>query len=137
MEKSDKASMANSLEVRLPFLNPELITLALSLPDYWKYKGGVKKRVLRAAMAGIVPDWIFRLPKMGFSVPIDSWLRNELRGFAEEVLFSERARGRGLFNQRFVRTVWAEHQSGRQVRTIHLWLLINFELWCRKYLDEI
>jgi len=136
LEKVDKASMAVSLEARVPLLDYRLVEFAMTLPGSFKIQGSHTKKVLRAAVADLLPARTINKAKHGFAVPTDPWFRGELREFAREVLFDDRTRQRGLFDIQAVDQLWSDHQAGRQVRDTHLWLLLNFELWAREYLDR-
>lgn len=135
MEKVDKASMACSLEARLPFLDHRLVELAFQIPSRYKIRGLSTKRILKKAVEGLVPARTLRKPKHGFSVPTDPWFRGQLRAFAFDVLLDKPARDRGYFNVDFIERLWREHSVGRHAWDGHLWLLLNFELWHQTYLD--
>ncbi len=135
MEKTDKASMACSLETRLPLLDHRLVELAFQIPGRYKIKGLSTKRILKRAVSDLVPPAVLKRPKHGFAVPIDPWLRGGLNSFASEVLLDERARHRGYFNMPVVERLLREHTVGRHTLDMQLWLLLNFELWYRAYLD--
>ena len=136
MEKTDKASMACSLEARLPLLDHRLVELAFQIPGCYKIRGASTKRILKRAVRSIVPHTVLQRPKHGFSVPTDPWFRGNLRSFAFDVLLDERARGRGYFDVPVIERLWREHGQGRHVWDRQLWLLLNFELWNRLYLDR-
>lgn len=135
MEKTDKATMACSLEARMPLLDHRLVELAFAIPARHKIRGATTKRVLKRALRGVVPAETLHKRKRGFAVPIDGWLRGDLRTFARDVLMDERTRARGYFDSSVVSRLLAEHASGRHARHDPLWLLLNFELWHRVYLD--
>lgn len=135
LEKVDKTSMAVSLEARVPLLDHRLVELSMRIPGHLKIARGVTKRIFKRAVADLLPETTLRKPKRGFSVPTDLWFRGELRQFAFDVLFDRRTRQRGCFQPDAVERLWRDHQDGREVRDAHLWLLMNFELWARRYLD--
>jgi len=135
LEKVDKTSMAVSLEARVPLLDYRLVEFAMSIPSAYKVQGGVTKKVLRDAVRDLLPDHTMKKAKHGFAVPTDPWFRGELKTFAFDVLLDRRTRQRGYVRAAEVERLWQEHQSGREVRDSHLWLLLNFELWARQYLD--
>jgi asparagine synthase (glutamine-hydrolysing) len=135
MEKVDKATMACSLEARVPLLDHRLVELAFQIPSRLKVRGWSLKRLLKKAVAGIVPDAVLRRPKHGFSVPMDPWFRGEMRAYVREILLDERTRRRGLFDSRAVERLLGDHLSGRSVYSDQIWLLLNLELWQRIYLD--
>lgn len=135
LEKTDKASMASSLEARLPLLDHRLVELAFQIPGNLKIKGWSTKRILKHAVKPLVPPEVLRRPKHGFAVPTDPWFRGALKDYTYEVLLDPRTRQRGYFNMGMVERLWREHQAGQQVWDTQLWLLLNFELWHRIYLD--
>jgi asparagine synthase (glutamine-hydrolysing) len=136
MEKTDKATMAASLEARLPLLDHRLVELAFAIPGEHKIKGLSTKRILKTAVADLVPESVLKRPKHGFEVPTDPWFRGELKSWAFEVLLDDTARRRGYFDPSIVEKLWKEHGSGRHVWDTQLWLLLNFELWHRRFIDE-
>jgi asparagine synthase (glutamine-hydrolysing) len=135
MEKVDKATMACSLEARVPLLDHRLVELAFQIPGRFKISGGSLKRILKLAMRDLLPVSVLRKPKHGFAVPLDPWFRGRLKEFSFEVLLDGRTRQRGYFNADYIERLWREHVKGRHVWTDHLWILLNFELWHRVYLD--
>jgi len=135
MEKTDKATMACGLEARLPLLDHRLVELAFQIPSQFKIRGRSTKLILKRAVGSLVPSTVLRRPKHGFAVPIDPWFRGSLKNFTFEVLLDERTSRRGYFDMKVVERLWREHVSGRHVRSSQLWLLLNFELWHRIYLD--
>jgi asparagine synthase (glutamine-hydrolysing) len=133
--KQDQMSMAASIESRVPFLDHKLVEFAVSLPDSWKLSGLTTKRVLREAMKSVLPASILNRPKMGFPVPLGSWLRNEWNGVASDVLLDSRSRQRGVINPAGVQALLRDHASGRADGTDRLWSLLNLELWFRTFID--
>jgi asparagine synthase (glutamine-hydrolysing) len=133
--KMDIASMANSLEVRSPFLDHEVVEFAASLPLHLKLRGWTQKYLLRRAMRGLLPEAVIRRPKMGFGVPIDHWFRHELREMAYDVLLDARARQRGYFRPDVVRRYLDEHVEGRAHHHPRLWSLLMLEQWHRVFID--
>jgi asparagine synthase (glutamine-hydrolysing) len=136
MEKLDKATMACGLEARVPLLDHRLVELAFQIPGRFKICASSMKRILKRAVRDLVSARVLRKSKHGFAVPIDPWFRGELKDFTFDVLLDGRTRQRGYFNLSLVERLWREHVSGRHVRAEHLWLLLNFELWHRVYLDR-
>jgi asparagine synthase (glutamine-hydrolysing) len=135
MEKTDKATMACSLEARLPMLDHRLVELAFQIPGNLKIKGWSTKRILKRAVRDLVPPEVLKKPKHGFAVPIDPWLRGSLRSFTFGILLDDRARSRSYFNMPVIERMWREHVEGRHVWDGPLWLMLNFELWHRIYID--
>ena len=133
--KVDIASMAHSLEARSPFLDHEFMEFAATIPFELKVRGRVKKYILKRALAGLLPDQILHRPKMGFGVPIDHWLRHELRDMAYDTLLSTQAVGRGYFRPDFVRRMLDEHVQRKAGWHYLLWTLLMLELWHRTYID--
>lgn len=135
LEKVDKATMAHSLEARLPLLDHRLVELAFQIPGNYKIRGWSTKRILKQAVGSLVPAAVVRKPKHGFAVPTDPWFRGDLKDFTFEVLLDQRTCQRGYFEPSIVARMWREHREGRHVWDTQLWLLLNFELWHRIYLD--
>jgi asparagine synthase (glutamine-hydrolysing) len=134
MVKADMASMANSLELRSPFLDYRLVELGLSLPQSFKIKGSATKRILRDILATYIPREAFERPKMGFGIPRASWLRNELKGTVRDTLNSREFRARQWFNHQEVSRVLDAHNSGRELDRI-IWPIFMLELWALNWLD--
>lgn len=131
--KTDRASMAHSLEVRVPFLDQIVVELALALPDRLKVRGLAKKRLLRAAAAPLLPPEILRGKKRGFSIPMAAWLRGRLEPFAREVLSPEAVRRRGYFRPEAVTRLLDAHVAGSEDLSRQLWGLLAFSLWAERY----
>ena len=133
--KVDIASMAHSLEARSPFLDHEFMQFAATIPANLKIRGGTKKYILKRALADRLPNDILRRPKMGFGVPIDHWLRHELRELVHDTLLAPRALARGYFRPEVVRRLLDEHVRGRANWHYLLWNLLMLELWHRTHVD--
>jgi asparagine synthase (glutamine-hydrolysing) len=134
--KMDRMAMANSLEVRSPLLDHEVIEFAATLPSELKYRHGTSKYLLKRYAERRAPASAIHRPKMGFSIPVASWLRGELRGTAHDLLLTDRALGRGYFNPDHVRGMWNRHQARQQDHSHHLWALMMLELWHRLFVDQ-
>jgi asparagine synthase (glutamine-hydrolysing) len=134
--KQDQMSMAASIESRVPFLDHPLAEWIATLPQSMKLRGTTTKWILRAAMRNRLPAAILDRPKMGFPVPIGTWLRGAWRPLLDEYLLGERALDRGLFEPQAVRTLVAEHLAGYN-HSERLWALLTFEIWARITLDGI
>jgi asparagine synthase (glutamine-hydrolysing) len=132
LTKVDRASMAVGLESRAPFLDPRVVELAWSLPIEFKIHGGRGKRILRDLLATYVPPALTDRPKMGFGVPIDSWLRGPLRDWAEALLDSRRLAAEGFLDPPAVRLVWEQHLAGASNRQYPLWAVLMFQAWLEK-----
>jgi asparagine synthase (glutamine-hydrolysing) len=134
--KMDIASMANSLEVRSPFLDHQVVEFAARLPLSLKLRGLTQKYLVRQIMKDVLPSPVLRRKKMGFGVPIDHWFRHELREMAYDVLLDPRARQRGYFSPAVVRRYLDEHADGRAHHHVQLWTLLMLELWHRMFIDQ-
>lgn len=136
LPKVDRMTMAHSVEGRSPFLDHKLMEFAARLPAGIKFREGRLKHLLKQAMLRFFPAEFLDRPKQGFGVPIGDWFRGELRELTEEMLLGARARGRGLFDPRYVRRLVDHHMTGRQNNQYRLWTLIMFEAWARTFLDR-
>ncbi len=132
--KQDQMSMAASIESRVPFLDHELVEFAARMPVKMKLHGWTTKYVLRQAMRGLLPPEILTRKKMGFPVPVGSWLRGPFSWVLDEYVLSARARERGIFHPKFVREIVARHLAGEN-HAERLWMLVNFEIWQRRFFD--
>jgi asparagine synthase (glutamine-hydrolysing) len=127
--KTDRMSMAHSLEARVPYLDPVVSELALALPNSLKVRGLSKKRLLRRVAGELLPREIVRGRKRGFSIPAAAWLRGELEPLARELLSPERTRSQGFFEPTFVTRLLDEHVARRHDHSRQLWGLMSFSLW--------
>ena len=134
--KVDRASMATSLEVRAPFLDPELIDFALSIPPNRKLRGLTRKDPLRRLMRGRIPDRVIDRPKQGFGVPLNSWMRGPLAGMVRDYLATDRIAGAGIFDPVAVAEIVANHERGDDIASQQTWLLVQFELWRERWLGS-
>jgi len=132
--KVDRMSMAHSLEVRAPILDHRVIEFAASIPACLKYNHGEKKYVFKQALQKMLPPEIMYRKKMGFSVPLQEWLRGELKGLAEYHLFSGSKGVANFFDSSKLRQVWEFHQAGKRNYATHLWAFLMFELWYKKFM---
>ncbi|MES2523937.1 MAG: asparagine synthase (glutamine-hydrolyzing) [Gemmatimonadota bacterium] len=130
MVKVDRAAMAASLESRAPLLHHAIVEFALRVPLEYKIRGSEGKLLLRHALARHVPKALFERPKRGFAIPLDSWLRNELRPWAEAQLERD-ARMSEWFDGPRVARVWREHLSGAENHGMRLWPILVFAQWLR------
>ncbi|MEQ9007303.1 MAG: asparagine synthase (glutamine-hydrolyzing) [Ekhidna sp.] len=133
--KVDRASMKNSLEVRSPFLDKELVSMAINLPENLLFKHNQSKYLLKRLAQKYISMDVMKRPKMGFGIPLAHWLRNEYRELIDEYLRDEKFRNRSFFNIDVVNRILDEHQSLKANHGNKIWSLICFEIWCRKFLD--
>jgi len=133
--KADITSMANSLEVRSPFLDHKLVEFAASIPSALKIKGLTSKYILKRAFKKMLPAVTLRRRKYGFGVPVGKWFRREMKDYAYEILLGAPADKRGYFNKVAVRNLLDQHVSGRKDRGHEIWTLLNLELWHRRFID--
>ncbi len=131
--KTDRASMAHSLEARVPFLDTVVADLALALRRRHKVMGFAKKRLLRRALAPLVPRAVVHGRKQGFSAPIAAWLRGELEPFAREVLSPQAISRQGYFRPEAVTRLIDDHVSRREDLSRQIWGLLSFTLWCDRH----
>lgn len=136
LEKVDKASMAVSLEVRVPLLDLEVIQFASTLPGRLRIRGLTTKYLLRRIASRFLPAEITQRPKHGLSVPTDPWFRGKLEGFVREILFDRRTMERGFFRPQGVSDLLHRHTSGRENCETQIWILLIFELWMRRFMDS-
>ena len=133
--KVDRMSMANSLEVRAPLLDYELIEFAAKIPASLKLNKGEKKYILKNCFKPILPDDILYRKKMGFSVPLAHWLRHEIKTIAEKSLFQSNGGVSDLFKMDVVEEVWHRHQKKQVDYSNQLWSLLMFQLWWNRYMN--
>lgn len=133
LEKVDKSTMANGVEVRVPFLDNDITNFALSLPSELKVKKGIKKYILKKALIGILPDEVLYGPKKGFGVPYESWLKGPLKEFMLEILNSPYIIHNNIFNYKELNKRMEEHFSGHADWGFILWKILNLCLWIEMY----
>jgi asparagine synthase (glutamine-hydrolysing) len=134
--KTDRASMAHSLEARVPYLDTVVTNLALALPTRHKVRGLAKKVLLRKAAEPLLPREIVRGKKRGFSIPAAAWLRGELVPFARETLSTETLRRQGFFRPDPVHRLLDDHVAGREDLSRQLWGLLAFTLWYERHVER-
>jgi len=134
--KTDRASMAHSLEARVPFLDPVVTSFALALPTRHRVRGLRKKVLLRRAVAPLLPTKILRGKKRGFSIPAAAWLRGELEPFARDTLAPETLRRQGFFRPEAVTRLVDDHVAGKEDLSRQLWGLLAFTLWHERHVER-
>ncbi len=131
--KVDGMSMATSLETRVPYLDNDVLDLALAIPAHMKVRNGIRKYILKKAFTGRLPDAILARGKEGFSMPMKNWLNQQWNGLMHELLCEENLRSEGLFEPRAVARLMSEHESHRHNHSHLLWSLMVFQLWKQRF----
>jgi len=133
--KVDRASMANSIEIREPFLDYKLIEFVTKLDFNLKMRRSRSKYILRKTAKGLIPQKIIDRPKKGFGIPISKWIKKELYGLVEETLSKHRISQGGLFNYSYIRQALKQHLDGKKDNRKLIWTLLIFELWRERFTD--
>ena len=123
--------MAASLELRPPFLDHRLVELALRLPSSFKVRSGETKWIVKQVADRHLPSTITRRRKVGFKVPLDAWLRTELRDVTRDLLLSEESQLSGVVDRQEVQRLLTLHDTGRRNEEIRIWTLLSLEQWLR------
>jgi len=134
--KSDRSSMANSLELRVPMLDHNVVEFAASIPPELKLNGFQKKYILKKAMEPLLPKKILYRKKKGFSIPAPSWLRNELKEMVLDVLSPAQLKRTGFFNPEYVKELLNQHFHGVKDNSRPIWGLLTFMLWHRTFMER-
>jgi asparagine synthase (glutamine-hydrolysing) len=135
LTKVDRASMAVSLEVRAPFLDPRVAEYVASLPSNYKLRGQKTKYILKKAVKEMLPPFVTKRGKKGFGVPVAEWLKVKLRPLARDLLSPERVRRAGVFNPNYIARLQDEHERGVANHRKLLWTLLMFELWHESFVE--
>ncbi len=133
--KTDRMTMAHSLEGRSPFLDYRVVELAASMPERWKIRGLTQKWLLRRAFADLLPRDHARRVKRGFSIPVGQWFRTNLQTLARDILLDARATQRSTFNPEAVRRLLDDHVAGKEDHGYRIWTLVMLELWHHQFVD--
>jgi asparagine synthase (glutamine-hydrolysing) len=133
--KQDQMSMAASIESRVPFLDHKLVEFSATIPAKYSTRGLAGKRILKSAVAGLLPESIVQREKLGFPTPWAYWLAGPQLDELERLLTEERALQRGLFRGEVVKRLFAEHRKGIHDHGNRIWRLLNLELWLRVCID--
>lgn len=133
--KTDRMSMANSLEIRVPFLDHTFVEYAATIPSSLKLKGLTTKHILKKAMTPYLPPKILTRKKIGFDIPLGVWIRNELKDFVTDVLSPANLNKHRFFNQATIEKLLKEHFQGAHNHRQLLWPLIIFQFWYNHYME--
>lgn len=129
LAKVDRASMAVSLETRVPFLDHRVAELAARIPLEMKIRDGCGKYILRRLLYRDVPRGLVERPKKGFGIPVGEWIKGPLRSWAEDLLDPQTMRGQGFFETDIVQRRWRDHLEGRRESTAAIWAILMFQSW--------
>ncbi len=132
--KVDRASMANSLEVRVPFLDHTFVEYVAGLPSQYKLNGLTTKYLLKKSLKNILPKRIIQRKKKGFGIPLSKWFKGDLKDALLSYLSKERITQAGIFEYSFIRKLLQEHFSHQRDHRKQLWTLFVFEMWREHYL---
>ena len=134
LEYSDKMSMASSLELRVPYLDPRVVELAFRMPFSFKLRGGESKSIMRKAFADLIPTENLRMPKKGFNVPLGAWMRTKFDRYFDERLQRDYIEREGIFDYDYIAHLRDEHRRGRRDNAYELFAVLIFDTWYRKYI---
>jgi asparagine synthase (glutamine-hydrolysing) len=133
---TDRMSMAAGVEVRVPFLDKELVEFVYNIPDNYKQKSSIGKWILKKSLEGYLPNDVIYRPKTGFGAPLRRWLRNELREILGDILSYESLKRRNLFDPKAVWKLIADNDEGKIDASYTLFSLLCIEIWCRNYIKN-
>lgn len=133
---TDRASMAASVEVRVPFIDKEVIGTAMKIDGQLKYKKGESKYILKKLAERYLPHKIIYRPKASFGAPIRSWISGELRGMVDDLLSKESIEKRGFFHYNYVQKLIDDDRKGAEDNAYRIYQLLTLELWFRQYIDN-
>jgi asparagine synthase (glutamine-hydrolysing) len=136
MVKVDRMTMGCSIEARAPLLDHKLIDFAARLPYDLKTRDGVGKVLLKQIARKLLPAEVMDKPKQGFAIPVAQWFRQELKPLMGDLINDQRFRQRGIFREGAAQTLFDQHQAGTHDRSEMLWMLMTYELWARRFLDQ-
>ena len=132
LTKVDRASMFSSLETRIPFLNKNVFETAWKLENNNRFRGNEGKIILKKILSKYIPNKLFDRPKMGFGIPINKWLNNELRDWSENLLDTNKIKQQGFFDPNYIEMVWKKQKNSLEDNSYHLWTLLMFQDWLEK-----
>ena len=127
--------MSVSLEGREPFLDQHIIEWAARLPTDYKYRNGEKKYILKQIVHRYLPKEMMERPKMGFAIPVETWLQNELRELVMEYLSRSSVEAHGLFNFTVVEQIVRDFYQGHKEKYLKIWYLLMFQMWYKQWMS--
>jgi len=131
--KMDIATMANSLEVRSPFLDHEFMEFTAKIPPHLKLNHSTLKAILKKSLEDLLPKNILNRPKMGFGIPIMEWFRGDLKDYVRDILLSDKSLKRGYFERTYIEELLDEHIFGNKNHANRIWALLMLEIWHRAF----
>jgi asparagine synthase (glutamine-hydrolysing) len=134
LTKVDRASMAHSLEVRVPLLDHAVMEYAASIPASYKLRGGEGKYIFKKVLAQVLPAEVLQRPKMGFSIPLAQWFRHDLKSRFERKVLTKQSVTSEFFDLQPIQQWWGQHQRGTRDYAPMLWALLVLEYWGRRFL---
>ncbi len=135
LQKVDRASMTASLEGREPFLDHRVIEFAAQLPDHYKYFKGSKKHIIKEIVHQYIPQKIMNRPKMGFAIPIENWMANELKQLVNDYLNESDIEKQNIFNVDYVKKIKIDFFNGKKEYATKIWYLLMFQMWYKKWMN--
>src|SRR4051812_17772667 len=132
----DKMSMAASVEMRVPFLDPQLVAFVESLPSHYKLRRGTRKALEKRALSGLLPNSIVHRKERGFATPVGRWLKNDMYETAQELLLDRSGVCGRLLNQNYLERLLADHRDSRADHARQLFCLVSLELWARRFIER-
>jgi asparagine synthase (glutamine-hydrolysing) len=135
LQKVDRATMSVSLEGREPFLDQHIIEWAAQLPSGYKYHEGSKKHIVKQIVHKYLPREMMERPKMGFGIPVESWLAAELKPLVLDYLGTDALRAHGLFDEAEVKSLVGDFYAGRTEKYLKVWYLLMFQMWYRQWMQ--
>ena len=135
LQKVDRAAMTVSLEGREPFLDHRIIEWAATLPNHYKYKNGDKKHIVKEIVHQYIPKEMMNRPKMGFAIPIASWMTNDLRDYVESFINQKKIESQGIFNWNYVNKIKTDFYNGKKEYDVKMWYLLMFQTWYDRWMS--
>ncbi|EJE8737476.1 asparagine synthase (glutamine-hydrolyzing) [Vibrio vulnificus] len=132
---TDKMSMATGVEVRVPFLDKNVVNVASQVPSKLKQKGRIGKSILKKAAEEVLPNSVIYRSKSGFGAPLRAWLKGDLAELVDDLLSVEKVKARGIFNAEKIQALLAEDRANKADYSYPIFAMLCFELWCQQFID--